>query len=377
MEKIKTNKLCYILPEAAENTHMKYNVEFLTALARERGIDIYLIIERGENGHIHLHNLKEKIGAKYLKFSGSSFIPMRIIKMLYFLTAARLKGFKKVYVHYSFVGAFLAGISKPRKQVYYWNCGIPWQYKRPYLQELYESMTYKLIDHFVTGAKVLTGQYANYYKFKESKSIVIPNWIDVTEFRTIFEKVDRESLRKELNISSNQKVIFFNQRLAERKGAHYIPQILSSLGKDVICIITNDGPYKEKLIQDLKDKNIFDQVRMLGRVSVTKVVELLSIVDVYILPSEEEGMSHSLMEAMCAAVPAVSFDVGGTIDMYPDNFQDYVVHQKNINLFIEKVKILLTDDAKAKNLGEALLKKVREYDKQIVLDDFIQKILND
>ena len=87
-------------------------------------------------------------------------------------------------------------------------------------------------------------------------------------------------------------------------------------------------------------------------------------------------MSHSLMEAMCASVPAVSFDVGGTIDMYPDNFQDYVVHQKNINLFIEKVKILLTDYAKAKNLGDALLTKVREYDKKIVLDDFIQKILN-
>lgn len=371
---LKRKKLCYVLPEASGNTHMKYNVEFLESLAKEKGIDIYLILERGERGREHLQNLKEKIGVKKIKFSGSSFPSWRIIKMLYYLTDARLRGYKKVYVHYSFIGAFLASISNPQKQVYYWNCGIPWQYKRPWFQEFYESSTYKLVDHFVTGAEVLTSQYSKFYKFNNKKSIVIPNWIDVSKERKIFENTDKATLRKELNIE-DQKVLFFNQRLAERKGAHYIPHILNEAGKNCVMIITNDGPYKEKLIIELKEKNLFDQVRMLGRVPNEKVIQLLSITDLYILPSEEEGMSHSLMEAFVCSVPAVSFAVGGTIDMYPESFKQYCVNERNIKLFIEKTNELLNDQNKSRELGTSLYEKVKEYDKQIVLNVFIEKIL--
>lgn len=371
-----TKKLCYVLPEAAENTHMKYNVEFLESLAKERGVDIYLILERGENGKTHLENLKNKIGVNHLKFSGSSFVVWRIIKMLYFLTDARFRGYRKVYVHYSFLGAFLASISNPRKEVYYWNCGIPWQYKRPYFQELYESLTYKFIDHFVTGAQVLTTQYADFYNFKREKGIVIPNWIDVENFRKIFDHVDTDNLRTKLNIGLNKKVLFFNQRLAERKGAHYIPQILRKCREDVVMIITNDGPYKDKLKEIIKTERLEDRVRFLGRVPLLQVIELLSIVDIYVLPSEEEGMSHSLMESMCAGVPAVSFDVGGTIDMYPEGFKEYVVPQKNVDWFTEKVIELLNDVTKRKNLGEALFSQVKKYDKNVVLDIFIEKILS-
>jgi len=358
-----TKKLCYILPEASQTTHMKYNVEFITALAKEAGVDIYLILERGKIPE----NFKEETGVKHLGYTGNSFMPLRVVKMLYFLIDSHLKGFSKVYVHYSFIGAFLASVLIPKREVYYWNCGLPWLYKRPFFQELYESSVYKLIDHFVTGAKVLTQQYADFYKFDNKKSIVIPNWIDLVKVEGLIKHTDKEKLLAELNIPERSNILFFNQRLATRKGAHYLPQILQALvesEKRVILIITNDGPYREELLKDLE------------RVPNDKVIQLMSITDIYLLPSEEEGMSHSLMEAFAGGVASVAFNVGGTVDMYPIDFRKYVVHQKDILSFIDRVSLLLENPFEKKELSLSLQNKVKEYDKGIVLKEFVEKIFH-
>lgn len=376
------NKLVYILPEASKKTHMKYNVEFLKSLSQDT--EIFLILERGfsvkrdgtENTQSlkeYLEEVKDQTGAKYIHYTGTN-IFSRIPKLKMFLLEAMFLRFKKVYIHYSFVGAFYASIN-PFFTTYYWNCGIPWQYERPFFQEFYESLVYKMIDNFVTGAQVLVPKYAKNYKFNESKGIVIPNWIDVSDFQNKIVATNKEELKKELNIN-DQKVLFFNQRLAERKGAHYIKEILKKANEvtETIIIITNDGPYKVKLIEELKSENLFDKVRYLGRVPNEKVAEILSITDIYILPSEEEGMSHSLMEAFVAKVPAVSFDVGGTKDMYQDEFKSFVLNENDIKAFSEKVCELLRNEELGKSLGESEYEKVKEYDKKKVLQEFKSKI---
>lgn len=377
-EKSQKKRLVYVLPEASGKTHMKYNVEFITALAKEKSVDIFLVLERGAVGNVneYLEKIKVETGVSHIRYTGTGI--WRIPKLKIYLLEAMFRGYKKVYVHYSFVAAIYASLN-PLFTIYYWNCGIPWKYVRPAFQEFYESLSYKLIDYFVTGAEVLTSKYSEFYKFDHKKSIVIPNWIDIKKFREIFDSAskpeNREKILKELNINPNRKVLFFNQRLAERKGAHYIPQILESVGENVVMMITNDGPYKEKLVEELKEKNLYEQARFLGRVPNEKVIELLSITDIYVLPSEEEGMSHSLMEAMAASVPAVSYDVGGTSSMYPDNYKDFVVKEKDIVQFNKQVLNLLVDEQKRKQLGYALYEKVKEYDKEIVLERFINKVL--
>lgn len=383
------NKLTYILGEASTKTHMKYNVEFLQELGQD--IEIYLILEKGT-----AVEFEKNWGKKPLQYFGqnvkviflnSNYSVLRIFKTFYHLLKSYFLGFRIIYVHYSFVGAILASLSSPFAKVYYWNCGMPMSYKRPFFQELYESLTYKLIDHFVTGAEILIPQYATFYNFNPKKGIVIPNWIDIKKFREKFEIVNigdqKLKLKKELDLfrpdGGENKILFFNQRLAERKGAHYIPQILEFLRdegiQDVLMIITNDGPYKEKLLEILKEKKLDNKVRLLGKVPNDKVTEILSVTDLYILPSEEEGMSHSLMEAMSASVAAVSFDVGGTKEMYPENFANFVVPVKDINSFNQKIKRLLGNYEERKALGKALFKQVKKYDKQIVLADFKQKVL--
>lgn len=373
------HKLVYILPEASTRTHMKYNVEFVKSLA-DRGVDIFLILEKGsmEDFETDWGFVPEKYFGKNVKtyFIENSNSLFRTIKTFYILTKTSLLGYKKYYIHYSFISSILSSISNPSRETYYWNCGIPWQYKRPFWQELYETFNYKVISHLVTGTQGLGEQYANYYKFNKGKNIIIPNWIDLEQINQKVKNVSKTKIRKELGFLETDIILFFNQRLSERKGAHYILPILRSTNENVKIIITNDGPYKEKLLLEIKSNNSQDRVMVLGRVANDRVIELMCTSDIYILPSEEEGMSHSLMEAFATATPVVAFDVGGTKEMFPENYRDYCVPTKDLEKLAKKLNYLISDKKERNNFGEAAKKYTTKYNKPKVLDLFINAILN-
>lgn len=368
-------RLVYILPEASTQTHMKYNIEFIQSLCKEQDVEVFLILERGLTEDIKndLELIKQKTGAKYVYYTTTTFL--RIPKLLFYLTKAFLLGFRKVYIHYSFVGAFFASIN-PFFTTYYWNCGLPWKYKRSFVEDFYQKISYRLINYFVTGTVGLGREYAKFYNFSENKIIPIPNWVDTIYVKKVLSAVDKVALKKDLKIPPESKIIFFNQRLAERKGAHYIIPILKKMDDKCVLIVTNDGPYKTTLIKELEESNLSDRVRMLGRVSNEKVLQIMSIANVFILPSEEEGMSHSLIEAFACGVPTVAFDVGATKEIYPKEYSEFAVSEFDLNVFIEKVNTLLSSDILAKNLAHSEKSQSDRLDKTVILQSFISKVLS-
>ncbi len=357
-------KLIYILPETTETTHMKYNVQFIECLAKENGLDIFLIIERGQLKE----NLKDKLGVKTLKYSGSSLNIVRIIKLIYFLISARLRGYSKAYVHYSFIGALVASCI-PGLKVFYWNCGMPFSYQRPKFTNWYQKLTYRRINHFVTGTKGLAVQYADYYDFPVNKSIIIPNWIDLNSWQERINKIDKTEVRKHYQLDDN-KIVFANQRLSERKGAHYLANIAAGLEPNSILLVSNDGPYKERLVEELKAKNISHKTRLIGRLDQDELLKIFAISDIFILPSDEEGMSHSLLEAMASGIPSVTYDVGANKEMLCTELENCVAPDKNLESLLIIISSLLKDEEKQVKIKSLLLQKVKDYDKNIS----IQKI---
>ncbi|MDB5187738.1 MAG: glycosyl transferase group 1 [Candidatus Kaiserbacteria bacterium] len=346
---------------------MKYNVEFLAHLSQT--VDLYVIIEKGKKPQTLMQT------TAHVALIDSRYTILRIIKTFLHLTNARIYGYKKVYVHYSFIAAFLATLI-PGSVVYYWNCGMPWEYKRPVFQEMYERLVYKRIDHLVTGAHVLINQYAEYYKFNASKVVIVPNWIDVPLFAKKYHEADRNSVRAQLNILPESKVLFFVQRLSERKGAHYLPQIMEAMLEDVVLIVTGDGPYEATLIKEIQERRLENKFRMLGRVVNERMPDLFKASDIFILPSEEEGMAHALLESMSAGIATVAFDVGGTIDMFPAPFSRYVAPAKNIAVFINHILFLLSNENERNILGRALFEGVSAYDLPRVLQAFKERIID-
>ena len=106
----------------------------------------------------------------------------------------------------------------------------------------------------------------------------------------------------------------------ERKGQRYIVEALSQLPlaeREKIHIdIVGDGENKEELVLFCQQNNLLKYISFLGKR--TDIVDILSNNDVFILPSQNEGLPISILEAMRQGLPIVSTKVGGIPEMIED-----------------------------------------------------------
>jgi glycosyltransferase involved in cell wall biosynthesis len=337
-------KICYVLPEYSENdhTHFAHIQDFLVEISKSA--DIFLLIEKADISKSVSQKIKEELGVKEIYIQGRSNI-FGWVKNLIGLLKARWLGYKDFYIHYSFLSAFNAyfvtGIFGGR--VFYWNCGLPWKYKRNFLRLFFEKVVYKSISFLVTGTESLALAYSKAYSISPQKIKVMPNWISLERFQVSEGKV--ELLKKELGISGKEKILLFAHRLSRRKGAHLLPDIFRNIKNlEVKLIIIGDGPdYKfleSKFMPEIKN----NRVRLLGWVPNKDIGNYYGLADVFLMPSEEEGFPRVLLETMAIGVPFIAFNVGGVKEIIPEYFSGNVLPKEDVNAFADLVdKIILED----------------------------------
>lgn len=357
-------KICFVMPEYARATHFQYVAEFVESLADEA--DIFLVIEKGELPET------SKVTKRTLQRFRSPLL--RFFEIALILLRARLSGYRVQYIHYSFSAAFWSSIITRTLggTTYYWNAGMPWLYQRPYSRELFERLVYKMIGRLVTGAEAIVSGYAAYYGISPSKIIVIPNWIDSQEIEEKLHTIDRDEVRRQLDIPNGAPVLLFVHRLSKRKGAHLLPGILAGASKKAILVVAGDGPEEATLKQKFEQLGLTERVRMLGAIPQQRVINYFSITDVFLLPSEEEGCPHVLLEALAAGVPYAAMAVGGVREITPPKLLPYVSEAGDVSGFIHGVNTLLLFPSSHR---EAIIQDEREWVKRYGKKEILNRFL--
>ena len=359
-------KLCFIIPEynLSTPTHFNYLYEFIEKISND--FDIFLIAEKG------LGDPPKGVTRFYIqKFNRPI---LRIIENELAIERARVLGYKTFYIHYSFLSAYNASIITRffGGQVFYWNCGEPWKYKRSFARDFFEHTVYKLIHFLVTGTEGLKKKYAEHYKLPLEKIKVMPNYIDVSSIKYQVLSI-KNDLKKNLNISSDTKVVLFVHRLSKRKGAYYLPEILKELkDENMVLLVVGDGPERKMIEVEASRQGLEAKIRFLGWLPQKDLAGYYAMADVFIMPSDEEGFPHVILESMVYGVPFVAFDVGGVKEIVPADALQYVVPSGDVKLFAEKTKeLLLTSDESLNEMGAVLFKHVASlYDINSVSRDF-------
>ena len=83
--------------------------------------------------------------------------------------------------------------------------------------------------------------------------------------------------------------------------------------------------------------------------------------DVYIFPSEHEGLPTSLLEAMSSGLATVCSDIGGNNDLIFDDVTGYRVPVKDVNAYVEKVSKLFDNIDLREKMGKCSSKYVEEH----------------
>jgi glycosyltransferase involved in cell wall biosynthesis len=135
--------------------------------------------------------------------------------------------------------------------------------------------------------------------------------------KNYFEPVSPESrarLRKELGIPANGVMCFSAARLTEVKGFQYIAAAAAVLkqtavAKTLYYVWAGDGDFKTQLNAQIAQYQLGNQFRLLGQR--WDVCDLYGASDIFVLPSQFEGMPLTIMEAMARRVPVIASAVSG------------------------------------------------------------------
>lgn len=123
-----------------------------------------------------------------------------------------------------------------------------------------------------------------------------------------------EEVRKNLGLSKDSFLVISVARLIPLKRIDALIKAMFLLkDKDIKTIIVGTGPkrnYLENLVQGLF---LEDQIIFLGQRN--DIPSLLAASDVFVLPSESEGLSCSIIEALHSSLPIIATNVGGNFEL--------------------------------------------------------------
>ena len=161
------------------------------------------------------------------------------------------------------------------------------------------------------------------------------------------------------------------------KGQEHVIKGLAALksdGYDVEYQLVGQGD-ASRLMQIAREYGVADCVNVIGTLSHDKVFEWLDSLDIYVQPSDTEGLCRALLEAMSRGCPCIASNAGGNPELINPEF---VFKKKNVDGFVAAFKKLADDRAiRAKESAENF-EKAKEYRLEILenkRNDFYKEVM--
>jgi teichuronic acid biosynthesis glycosyltransferase TuaC len=125
-------------------------------------------------------------------------------------------------------------------------------------------------------------------------------------------------------------------------------------------LIIGEGDLKEKLIQMTSDLGIETSVEFLGRLPHEKVMEYMSICDIFCLPSWQETMGLVYLEAMAHGKPIIGCKQQGVDGLIVNEESGIMVNPQDMESLVQAIEFLINNPDKARTIGENARKLVLE-----------------
>ena len=197
------------------------------------------------------------------------------------------------------------------------------------------------------------------------KIFVIPDMVDLARFRSIKNFDEIKIFAKYYCIPKSHKYIVFLGRLVPQKGVIYLLRAVALLreqGEEFVVIICGDGPERPRLEKEAKRLKLSKIVIFTRFVQHDDVPILLSIANIFILPSIFEEFGSTLLEAMAMGLPIVASRIGGIPEIIKHFKNGLLVTPMDAKCLADAISAFLHDPSWAHQLGEQAYRDVLKYD---------------
>jgi N-acetyl-alpha-D-glucosaminyl L-malate synthase BshA len=177
-----------------------------------------------------------------------------------------------------------------------------------------------------------------HFSFDE-EIVVVPNFIDFERFN----KMPKDHF-KQVIAPNNEKILVHTSNFRKVKRIPDVIEVYRKLKKKlpVKLILIGDGPERMAAEEECRICDICEDVTFLGKQEA--VEEILSIADLFIIPSETESFGLAALEAMACEVPVISTNTGGLPEVNIDGLTGFTSDVGDVNKMASDALHILQDE---------------------------------
>jgi L-malate glycosyltransferase len=190
---------------------------------------------------------------------------------------------------------------------------------------------------------------------------VIPNFIDLTRFR----RQNKDHFKTAI-CPNGEKLVVHTSNFRRVKRIDDAVMVFYHLRQQtpVKLLLAGDGPERTRIQQLCRELGISEDVRFLGKLDA--VEEILSVADLFLMPSENESFGLAALEALACEVPLITSNAGGLPEL---NLQGVTGFMSPVGDVADMVKnaLYVLDDANLPRFKENALARAKEFELSKIL----------
>lgn len=190
---------------------------------------------------------------------------------------------------------------------------------------------------------------------------VIPNFIDLEKFQR-----QRKDHFKTAICPNGEKLIVHTSNFRKVKRVDDVVRIFKKISDTIPArlLLVGDGPERGHIEGLCRELGIYDEVRFLGKLEA--VEEVLSVADLFLMPSEKESFGLAALEAMACQVPVISSNAGGIPELNVDGVTGYTADIGDVEDMTKKALHILSEE-NLDTFKHNALERAKEFDIEKVL----------
>lgn len=222
-------------------------------------------------------------------------------------------------------------------------------------------------DGLTAVSRALATQVINNYQLDNSKEVVVTyNWVRLGKY-----PLHRAKELRDLFARDDEKIISHISNFREVKRIQDVIEIYRGIDESVSSklLLIGDGPEQRVAHRLISKYQLMNKVHILGMQ--TNVNRILSISDLFLLPSQSEAFSLAALEAMSFGVPVIATNVGGMPEMIKDGISGFIADVGDVASMVNKgINVLSNRELHDKIRHNAANKIRTEYNPKLMVDKY-------
>ena len=256
-------------------------------------------------------------------------------------------------------------IHTPHGHVFYGHFGL--LVSRFFL--LTERLMARITDRMVALTQAERNDHIALSVFSPEKIDTIHSGVDVDRFMNV--RVNIAEKKRGLGLNSKGLVVGTVGWLLPIKGPMHLLKAMSHVWEshpETNLVFVGKGDLERGLKEEARRMGVSEKAIFLGWRD--DIPEIMQVLDVFVLPSLNEGMGRVLVEAMAAGKPVVASGVGGILDLVKEGQNGFLAGPGDEKGLAIAIKKLLED----KEMREVMGKRGREMAQDFSVEKMIEKI---